>query len=43
MDNISHRLTQRIKELAERHETPQVDELSSKVDAHLKKMGFSWK
>ncbi|MFH2093035.1 MAG: type I restriction-modification system subunit M [Pseudomonadota bacterium] len=46
MDNISHRLTQRIKELAERYETPlpklirEVDELESNVNAHLKKMGF---
>ncbi len=46
MDNISHRLTQRIKELAERYETPlptieqEVNELKTKVDEHLKKMGF---
>jgi type I restriction enzyme M protein len=49
MDNISHRLTQRIKELAQQYETPlpelsaKVDELSAKVDAHLEKMEFSWK
>ena len=48
MDRISQRLTQRIKELAERYETPlpqqhkEVNELTSKVDAHLKKMGFVW-
>jgi len=48
MDNISHRLTQRIKELAERYETPlpklsnEVDELTSKVENHLKKMSFVW-
>jgi len=48
MDNISHRLTQRIKELAERYETPlpklssEVDELTAKVENHLKKMSFVW-
>ncbi len=46
MDNISHRLTQRIKELAERYETPlpqlvqEVATLTAKVDGHLKMMGF---
>jgi type I restriction enzyme M protein len=41
-------LTQRVKELAERYETPlpqvidHVTELESKVNCHLKKMGFSW-
>ena len=49
MDNISHRLTQRIKELAERYEMPlpkqtdKVYELQSKVNEHLEKMGFVWK
>ena len=48
MDNISHRLTQRIKELAERYETPlpklsnSVDDLTKKVEDHLKKMNFVW-
>jgi type I restriction enzyme M protein len=48
MDNISHRLTQRIKELAERYETPlpklssEVDALTAKVENHLKKMNFVW-
>ena len=48
MDNISHRLTQRIKELVERYETPlpvldiSVDELTEKVENHLKRMGFKW-
>jgi len=48
MDNISHRLTQRIKELAERYETPlpllsqEVEELTGEVEAHLKKMNFIW-
>jgi type I restriction enzyme M protein len=46
MERISQRLTQRIKELAERYETPlpkqtsQVTELETKVMAHLQKMGF---
>ncbi len=48
MDNISHRLTQRIKELAERYEKPlpklssEVDELTAKVENHLKQMKFVW-
>lgn len=48
MERISQRLTQRIKELAERYETPlpkqttDVAELESKVTAHLQKMGFVW-
>lgn len=48
MERISQRLTQRIKELAERYETPmplqtkEVTELEKKVNAHLKKMGFVW-
>lgn len=46
MDNISRRLTQRIKELVERYETPlpvqaaEVSELEKRVTAHLEKMGF---
>jgi type I restriction enzyme M protein len=49
MERISQRLTQRIKELAERYETPlpqhnkEVAALEEKVNAHLIKMGFSWK
>lgn len=49
MNNISHRLTQRIKELAERYETPlpkiesNVSDLEIKVKQHLQKMGFEWK
>ena len=49
MERISQRLTQRIKELAERYETPlpkqtiEVSELEDKVSAHLQKMGFVWK
>ncbi len=48
MDNISHRLTQRIKELAERYETPlpemnsEIDKSTAKVEAHLKQMDFVW-
>ncbi len=48
MDRISQRLTQRIKELAERYETPlpkqtsEVVELENKVSTHLEKMGFAW-
>ena len=49
MERISQRLTQRLKELLERYETPmpeldkQVKELEEKVNAHLTKMGLSWK
>jgi len=48
MDNISHRLTQRIKELADRYETPlpqltkALDALTNKVENHLKQMNFKW-
>jgi type I restriction enzyme M protein len=48
MERISQRLTQRIKELAGRYETPmplqtkEVADLEKKVNAHLKKMGFVW-
>jgi type I restriction enzyme M protein len=48
MDRISQALTQRVKELAERyaHTLPQLDRevetLSNKVEAHLKKMDFAW-
>jgi type I restriction enzyme M protein len=49
MDRVSQALTQRVKELAERYETPmpemvdRVSKLEAKVNAHLQKMGFSWK
>ena len=49
MERISQRLTQRIKELAERYEAPlpklasEVGELAGKVEEHLKKMRFIWK
>lgn len=48
MDCISQAITQRIKELAERYETPmpqmvsRVIELEAKVNRHLERMGFSW-
>jgi len=48
MQRISQRLTQRIKELAERYEMPlpqqleEVKALEEKVNAHLSKMGFVW-
>jgi type I restriction enzyme M protein len=48
MDRISQRLAQRIKQLAKRYQTTlpgiesDVDELTQKVNGHLKKMGFSW-
>jgi type I restriction enzyme M protein len=48
MDRVSQQLTQRVKELAERYETPMpqqvrvVAELEAKVNRHLERMGFSW-
>jgi type I restriction enzyme M protein len=48
MDRISQRLTARVKELAERYETPmpelakRVCELEAKVNGHLERMGFKW-
>ena len=49
MERVSQSLTQRVKEFTERYETPlpqmneRVDELETKVNRHLKKMGFAWK
>jgi type I restriction enzyme M protein len=49
MDSISQSLTQRVKELSERYDTPmlqlteRVNELEARVNQHLEKMGFSWK
>ena len=46
-DRTSQTLTQRIKELADRYDTPvpqlaqRVAELEAKVNAHLAKMGFA--
>lgn len=48
IDQISQSLTNRIKELAERYDTPLpktnqlLAELESTVNAHMKKMGFVW-
>jgi type I restriction enzyme M protein len=48
MERISQRLAGRIKELAERYQstlpelTYEVDNLTTTVDDHLKKMGFVW-
>jgi type I restriction enzyme M protein len=48
MDRISHQLARRVKELAERYETPlkaivvRVAELEKKVNHHLERMGFAW-
>ncbi|MDP2324134.1 MAG: N-6 DNA methylase, partial [Gammaproteobacteria bacterium] len=48
-DRVSQQLTQRVKELAERYETPlpqmvrRVAELEAKVARHLETMGFSWR
>ncbi len=48
LNHISQVLTGRIKELAERYATPlpqltaEMDELSSKIEMHLQKMGFVW-
>ncbi|HEY0754164.1 MAG TPA: type I restriction-modification system subunit M [Ktedonobacteraceae bacterium] len=48
LNRVSQRLTGRVKQLAERYGTPlarlteDVDVLSSKVDEHLKRMGFVW-
>lgn len=48
MDRVSHALTQRVKELSERYETP-MPEVSKRTAAiecnarrHLEKMGFAW-
>jgi type I restriction enzyme M protein len=49
MEHVSQSLTQRVKELSERYETPlpqmteRVTELEDKVNRHLEKMGFTWK
>ena len=49
MDRVSQQLTQRVKDLAERYETPlpqmasRVTELEATVNRHLETMGFAWK
>jgi type I restriction enzyme M protein len=48
LERVSQTLTGRVRQLAERYDTPlpqltlQVEELSAKVDEHLKKMGVRW-
>jgi type I restriction enzyme M protein len=48
MDRVSQSLTGRIRQLAERYQSPlpklvdEVEELSTKVEKHLKKMGAAW-
>jgi type I restriction enzyme M protein len=48
MDRVSQQLTQRVKELAERYETPmpqmvsRAAQLEAKVKSHLEIMGFAW-
>jgi type I restriction enzyme M protein len=48
MDHISQVLTHRVKDLADRYETPmpqqirKVADLEQAVNCHLEKMGFSW-
>ena len=49
LDRISQALTLRVRELAERYETPlpqqvrMVAEREQAVNRHLERMGFSWK
>ena len=48
MDRISQALARRVRELAERYETPlpvaaaKVAEMEARVQGHLEKMGFAW-
>jgi type I restriction enzyme M protein len=48
VERVSQRLTQRVKELAERYDTAlplltdRVEDLEEKVNRHLEKMGFTW-
>jgi type I restriction enzyme M protein len=49
MDRVSQQLTKRVRELADRYETPlpqmvnRSTELEAKVMRHLERMGFSWR
>jgi type I restriction enzyme M protein len=49
LERVSHALTGRVKEVAERYAAPlpqiaqEAEVLSSKVDSHLARMGFAWK
>ncbi len=48
MDRVSHRLTSRIKELADRYDETlsqleeQLESYSERVEKHLERMGFEW-
>jgi type I restriction enzyme M protein len=48
VDRVSQQLTRRVKELADRYESPlpklagRVVELEAKVNLHLERMGFAW-
>jgi type I restriction enzyme M protein len=48
LDIVSETLTSRIRELAERYETPlplltsELTTLTARVDKHLAEMGFTW-
>ena len=48
LNRIMQALTGRIKQLAERYDSPlsklseEVEVLSDKVEAHLQRMGFAW-
>ena len=48
LERVSQSLTSRVRQLTERYATPlpnitqRVEELSSKVDEHLKRMGVEW-
>jgi type I restriction enzyme M protein len=49
MDRVSQQLTQRVRELAQRYDTPlprmacRVAELEARVNRHLEAMGFAWR
>jgi type I restriction enzyme M protein len=49
MDRVSQQLTARVRELADRYDTPlpalatRTANLEAKVNAHLERMGFAWK
>ena len=49
MNRVSQQLTQRVKELADRYDSPlqrmqaRVADLEAKVNSHLERMGFAWK
>lgn len=49
LDRVSHTLTGRLRELAERYAKPlpeieaEITELSKRVEAHLQEMGAMWR